>query len=314
MAAALAGVAACAPAERAEGPRGRLADGAGGVARVITVAHVMRPGAIVASVAYADTSRGAVTVTDGVAVAALGPGGRPTRPDADRDGRLYDRLTSASSVAGAAKAGLALVVARDERVPLRQGRWTRALRLADGRAAEVEMEARGGAPVSSVTVRGGGAVAFAVASEWRREGGAWALARRTLTAFEGGRATGWVETRVEAPVLRAASGADAPGAAARVLAVAGRGAKAVGDALGGALASPFAPAPLQAQAMTGPCGTQANAALDAIDDFVASGLIFAAATASGNPFAISAAYINWARSARKMDLMQDRLDECVASA
>ena len=289
-------LAACAP-ERSAGPRAVLADGASGSARVITVVHVMRPGALVASVGYADTSSGPVLVTDGSAgvdIAALPT--RPRVPNADDDARLYGAARSA--------AGARLEIARDDRRPSRQGRWAREVRLADGRVARIAYEASGGAPVSRTTLTIAGQTVASEEMRWHRAGGVWQLASRTVTAFREGRAVSWAEFRVESAPLRTASAAE------RVRSATGRvlraGVLAAADAL--------APASLQAQAMTGPCGKEANTALDALKDYETSVALFATATLSGNPFAMAGAAINMLRSADKIDDTQARLDQCVDAA
>jgi hypothetical protein len=291
-------IAACAPAEHAAGPRAELADGAAGSARVVTLVHVMRPGALVASVGYADTTTVPVVAAGGSAGidvdVLLGRPVKPTNPD---DERLWS----------VARTGAAMLeVARDDRRPTAQGSSTRRVRLSDGRLANVELRAEGGAPVSRRIVRVGGEIVLSEEASWQRVDGVWRLRRRTMTAFAGGRAVGWVETSVETSALRTASRAEV---ARRALAsAAGRAAVAVADAVG--------PAPLYAQSDevgSGPCAKQQEAADDAYSDFMASGALFAVSIL-GTPVAMAAATINLLRAAHRVDVADARMDACVASA
>jgi hypothetical protein len=290
-------VAACAPAERADGPRAVLADGASASARVITVVHALQPGAVIAGVGYADTTTAPVVVNDGSAAVDLNA--LLLKPPTTNPGDI--RLYSTARSRGVA----ALEVARDGRHARRQGRWTREARLDDGRVARFEFEATGGGPVSQVTLRVNGETVSTETRHWARSAeGVWTLASRTLTLFQKGRATGWIETRVEVAPLRTASAAErVEMGAASVLRA---GARAAADAL--------APAPLFAQAMTGPCGPQANATLDALKDYESSVALLGSAMLSANPFATVAAGVNVLRTATKVDDAEARLDACVAAA
>src|SRR4051812_17530896 len=100
-------LAACAPAERVAGPVAELADGAGGSARVVTLVQVMRPGSMVASVGYADTSTVPVLIADGSAGIDVNVlSGRPIKPTNPGDEKLW-------SVARSGGAAM-LEVARDD--------------------------------------------------------------------------------------------------------------------------------------------------------------------------------------------------------
>jgi hypothetical protein len=298
-AAALCGFVACAPADGPVEVRSELADGPVGSARVISVVHQLRPGALVASVGYADTASVPVVAGDGSAQIDINVLlGKPIRPTSPGDERLW----SAARSAGVAT----LEIARDDRRATRQGRWTRQARLADGRVSSVEVVAEGGAPVSSRVVRVGGEVVLRDESRWKQAGGVWLLEERTLTAFAGGRAVGWMETRVETSALRTASRSEV---ARRVVAsAAGRMVVAVADVVG--------PAPLFAQSSevgSGPCAKQQESADDAYSDFLASGALFAVSV-MGTPIAMAAAYVNLLRAAHKVDVADARMDACVASA
>jgi hypothetical protein len=286
--------AACAPADRAIGPRATLADGSGGSARVISVVHVTQPGAAVATVGYADTTTAPVVVTDGSAGVDLDALAKPKVPNPG-DQRLYSI---------APRLGAALEIARDGRHVARRGRWTHEVRLADGRMGVFEFEAKDGAPVSQVTLTVNGETVVRETRSWQAVSGVWRLSSRTIAAYRGGRAVSWVEMRVESGPLRTASAVER--VRVQTASVLRAGALAVADAV--------APSALYGQAMTGPCGTQANTALDALKDYESSVALFGAAALSGNPFATFAAAINLLRSAEKVDDTQDRLDSCVAAA